>query len=311
MDRGVLAASEIVQEEVALEADPAHEGEVPAVRRGSRADGAAGPRDHGLDLAGLTVDAADRVDALGRVPAVLVDAARRRVLAEVDVAPVRREGRFAEVLLLVRLLVQLEARALAARVVEPDLAAADRTRRHEVLARRDEAAVRAPDRVVDEPEVLAADLLRLAATCRDRPDVVAAAPVADEGDPAAVRAEARHHVPRHPVRQRLRVAAADRQQVEVAQQVEDDPLAVRRHVEAHPGAFGRVDLDLVLVAGRVVHVPLLPVLGEGRNGGEHEEQAGGELERKAGARGQACHPASLRPIGSAPAGPGARAARGS
>ena len=284
VDRSVLAASEIVQEEVALEADPPHEGDVPAVRRGSRADGAAGPRDHRLDLPRLAVDAADRVDADGRVPAVLVDAARRRVLAEVDVAPVGREGRFAEVLLLVRLLVQLEARALAARVVEPDLAAADRTRRHEVLAGRDEAAVRGPDRVVDETKVLTADLLGFAAACRDRPDVVAAAPVADEGDPAAVRAEARHHVPRHPVRQRLRVAAADRQQVEVAQQVEDDPLAVRRHVEADPGAFGRVDLDLVLLAGRVVHVPLLPVLGEGRKGGQGQEQAGGEQEERAVAK---------------------------
>ncbi len=226
-------------------------------------------RDHRLDLPGLAVDAADRVDALGRVPAILVDAARRRVLAEVHLPPVRRERRLAQVLLFVRLLVQLQPRALAARVVEPDLAAADGARRHEVLARRDEAPVRAPDRVVDQPEVLAADLLRLTAGGRNRPDVVPAAPVADEGDLGAVRAEPGHHVPLHPVRQGLRVAAADGKQVEVAQQVEDDPLAVGRYVEAHPGALGRVDLDLDLVAGRIVHVPLLVVVaGDGRNGGE-------------------------------------------
>src|SRR5690606_24346751 len=75
------------------------------------------------------------------------------------------------------------------------------------------------------------------------PEVLPAAPVGDEDDALAVRTEARLRVERQAARQARGLAARDRQRVEVAQQVEDDRLAVRADVEAHPRAAAGGELD--------------------------------------------------------------------
>src|SRR5262245_60232718 len=67
----------------------------------------------------------------------------------------------------------------------------------------------------------------------DDPDVVAAAAVRGERDALAIGREARLLVPRHTLRDGRGFAARDRQGVEVAEQVEDQGLAVGRHVDVH------------------------------------------------------------------------------
>ena len=51
-----------------------------------------------------------------------------------------------------------------------------------------------------------------------------------------------HAMPRG---ERLRLAAGDRHRVEIAEEVEDDLLAVGADVEAHPRPFGDVDRHVV------------------------------------------------------------------
>jgi hypothetical protein len=151
---------------------------------------------------------------------------------------------------------ELEALAAAA-VVEPHLAGAGRALRGEVLARHDVLAVGRPVGAVEEAEGLFADLLRVLAVAVGDPDVVAAPLVAGEGELLAVGAVARLLLPGDVVGQGARLAAADRQRVEVAQEVEDDLLAVGGDIEAHPGPRGDVDRHLLFGARRVVDVPLL------------------------------------------------------
>jgi hypothetical protein len=173
-----------------------------------------------------------------------------------NVAAVRGEGGLTEILLIVGALGQLQAVAPAA-VVEPNLSGTQRPARSEVLARGDELAIGAPRRIVEQAEILRADFPGIRTVPFHNPDVVAATPVAREGDPLAVRAEARLHVPRETVGQRARRAALDRHDEDVSQQVEDDLLAVGADVQVHPGAFGGVDLHLVGITRRVLDLPLL------------------------------------------------------
>ena len=70
------------------------------------------------------------------------------------------------------------------------------------------------------------------------PDVLATAPVRGEDDPLPVRAVAGLGVEGHAVGQAPRLPALDGHLVEIAQQVEDDPLAARMHINRHPRALG-------------------------------------------------------------------------
>ncbi len=254
-DRTLLPGRQVHREERAPAVQAPHERERLAVRRRHRADRAARAGHEGLDRPSLQVQALDRVDLPPRVAVVLVGAAGRGVLGEVEVAGVRREGRLAEVLLPVRLLVECYPLAAAA-VVEPDLAGAEAARAGVVLARGDVLAARMPDRVVDEAEVLLRHLRGVLAVRVHRPDVVAAAGVAQVGDPLAVGREARLHLPRDRVREARGFPALDRQRVEVAEQVEDERPTVGAHVDAHPRPAARVDRDRSRFARRRVHVPL-------------------------------------------------------
>ena len=79
-------------------------------------------------------------------------------------------------------------------------------------------------------------------------------------DAPAVRAEPGLHVERRAARQpgrRRRTAAVDRHDVDVAEQIEDDPLAVRADVDIHPRALGRVERQLADRAEIGADVPLL------------------------------------------------------
>ena len=179
------AGREVLHEERALAVEPAHERERLAVGRRHRAHRTARAGHERLDPSVLEVEPLDRVDLAARVTVVLVRPTRRGVLREVDVARVGREGRLAEVLLPVRLLVEGDSLA-AAPVVEPDLARAEAARAGEVLARGDVLAARVPDGVVDQAEVFLRHLLRVLAVGVHHPHVVAARGVAQVGDALAV-----------------------------------------------------------------------------------------------------------------------------
>src|SRR5204863_110677 len=220
-----------------LVSDTPHEGERLAVRRRRRPLRPARPGHERLDLAGLPVEALDDVDLRVRVFVVLVDRARRGVVAVVDVAAVGRDRRLAGVLLIGTLLGELQALATAA-VIEPHLARAEGALGREVLAGDDVFAVRRPTRLVEQAEGLFGHLLRIGAVAIHDPDVVAAGAVAGEGDPFAVRAVARLHVPFDAGGQRFRFAAADGDAVDVAEEVEGDLLPIRADVDRQPRPLG-------------------------------------------------------------------------
>ena len=256
-------------------------GEPAAVGRGCRPDRAARPAGDLDALAAGHFVALDREHLLVRILGIFERVARRRVAAEIDVAAVGGEGRFAQLLLELGIgpLDQGLARAAAADIVEPDLAGTQRALGGEMLARRDEAAVRAPGRIVQEGEGLGGDGAGTGAVDVHHPDIVAAATVRGEGELAAVGREARLHVEGEAGSDPGRPAAGDRHGVEVAEQVEGDRPPVRADVDVHPGAFGNIDRNLAqALAGRSVDVPfrLLAAAALGENGG------GGEQKRERG-----------------------------
>ena len=75
----------------------------------------------------------------------------------------------------------------------------------------------------------------------DQPEVLRAVAIRDEDHLRPVRAVARLAVVGHPFGQRRRVAAGERDGVEVAQQVEDDGPAVRADIHRDPCALVRVE----------------------------------------------------------------------
>ncbi len=254
IDRRLAAGLQIKNVEHRLVPDPPDEGQGASVGRRRRADRPAGTRDELLGLAGLTVEAPDHIDLAVRVLGVFKHPARRGVVAVIQIAAVGREGGFARILLLRPTLGHLHA-AAARTVEQPHLARAQRPGRGEMLAADDELAVRRPFGLVDQAEGLGRDGLGVRAVAVHHPDVVAAAPVGGEGDAAAVGRIARLHVPGDAAGDGARLAAADRHDIDVAQQVEDDLLAVRADVDRHPGALGDVQAGVMVRAGRVLDIP--------------------------------------------------------
>ena len=81
-------------------------------------------------------------------------------------------------------------------MVHPDLAGAERSFLDEMTPREDVLPVGRPRRAVDEPALLARDLLRVLPVGVHRPDVPEPVAIARERDARAVGAEARLHVER-------------------------------------------------------------------------------------------------------------------
>jgi hypothetical protein len=259
VQRPLAARLEVAHEERRLVADAPHERERLAVRRRRRADRAARAGDVALDVAALAVEPLDDVQLFVRILAVLEDRAGRDVVAEVDVLAVRREHRLAAVFLIGALLGHLQTVAAAA-VIDPHLARAEGALGGEMLARDDVLAVGTPIGRIDEAEGLLGDLLRIGAVPLHVPDVVAAGAVGGERDPLAVRRVARLHVPGDAAGERLRLAAADRNGVEVAEEIEHDLFPIRADVDAHPRPRGYIDRHVMRGTGRIVDVPLLVFL---------------------------------------------------
>ena len=252
----VPARFDVVQEQDRLEAHASHESQPESVGGGRRPHRAPGAGDERLDHAVLAIEPQDPVDLGVGVLVVLEALAGRGVPAEVDVAPVGREGGLAQILLVIGALVELQPLA-AAPMVEPDLARAQRAARGEVLARGDELPVGTPRRIVEQAEIFLGHGRGVRAVPLHDPDVVSAAPVAGERDRLSVGAVARLHVPGESAGQGRGLTAADGHDIDVAQQIEDDLPAVGTHVEVHPGAGRGVDDRLVVVPGRIVDVPLV------------------------------------------------------
>uniref|UniRef100_A0A0N4Z8I7 LigA n=1 Tax=Parastrongyloides trichosuri TaxID=131310 RepID=A0A0N4Z8I7_PARTI len=264
VDRGLATRFEVHDVEDGLVPVAPDEGQGLAVGRGGGANRTARAGDEGRDLARLAIQATDHIDLGVRVLGIFELAARRGVVAEVEVAAIGREGGFARVLLLGAALGQLHAAAAGA-VVHPHLARAQRARRGEVLAADDELAVRRPVGLGQQAEGLVRHLFGVGAVAIHDPQVVAAAPVRGEGDGAAVRRIFGLHVPGHARGDGAGLAAADGHDIDVAQQVENDLAAVRADVQRHPGALGDVDGGVVRRARRVLDVPLR-LVRRGRGG---------------------------------------------
>ena len=272
-------------EPVALEGDraagdPAGEGEPAAVRRGLRGDGAPARSlvlllglalGYVVDLAGLQVEFPD----LHRPPDQI--ALGRRGEVEVE-APVRRRGGPAGA----RVITSDEfdaAPALGVEQVEPGTArlAERETPGHDPLP------VRQPGRGGDPRVGVLVDRPRVAAVRIHEPEVRLSAPVGDEGDRRAVGRPARVVVHCHPavLGQALRLPAGGGHPVNVAEQVEDERVAVRRHVEGHEGALRGLEDEVVGLAPGERGVPTRIVgaaalLGE--PGGSHQAQGGKNRE---------------------------------
>ena len=272
-ERAHLAAGEVEQVQHALVADALHEREGLAVRRGLRTHGAARTGDQRLDLAGLAVEALDGVDQAVRVLVVFEGGSAADVLGEVDVAAVRRDRGFAEVLLVVLHLGELQAVAAVA-MHHPELAGAQRSQAGEVLAADQVLAVRRPRRVVEQAEALLRHLRGAAAVGAHAPQVVAAVAVRGVGDLAAVGRVARLHVPGRARGQTRGPAAVDRQAVEVAEHREHDAAPVRRDVEVQPRALIGGETHRLRRAVLPVDVP-----GRGVGGAGGRAQGGGGSQR--------------------------------
>ncbi len=127
--------------------------------------------------------------------------------------------------------------------------------------------------------LLAAHRLRVAAIRIHDPQVVGAAPVTDEGDGAAVGAEAGLKVPRQTAGESAGLASLHGHRVDISQHVENQCLAVGTDIDTAPGGLIRVDDDGLQFPRRVAHLPRLGVtlLLVGRLGRrQHECQRRGE-----------------------------------
>ena len=155
-------------------------------------------------------------------------------LREPDVAPVGRRRRPGDAPRL-RLVDELHAGA-AVDVPHPELRVAQVAARERPRPdRRDDVvAVRQPVRRLVVVDRRVGHLPRRLRLDVDPPEVLGPVAVGDEDHLRAVGAVARLGVVGHPLGQRGRVAARERDRVEVAQQVEDDGPAVRADVDRDP-----------------------------------------------------------------------------
>ncbi|MND91274.1 hypothetical protein D3C80_833890 [compost metagenome] len=275
-----MAGLQVSNEQPRLTAFTTDEGQPPTVRRRRRPRRAARSAGDANALARRHVVALDDEDFLVGVLGVFEDRAGRHVPTEVEAASVRGEGDLAQFLLVgcVRGLDQRRA-LTAVHVVHPDLAGPQATSGRAVLAGYDIATVRAPGCAADQEIVLLEGQL---ATVRSidihEPQVLGAAAVRGEDDPAAIRREARLMLDRHPLGDARGRPARHGHQVEIAQKVEQHGLAVRADVHVHPCALGHIDRDLLGRHCRRRDVPCDRIsdgIG-GRGRADHQQRQGKE-----------------------------------
>ena len=261
------ARGEILHIELRLRAFAPDEGEPFAVGRGRGAHRAANPRCDRRDLTIVQVVTFDVEQIAVAVLRIFEDRPRRDVARVVNAPAVGREDRLAQFLLM-NLVGFLDQRhpAAARDMVHPHLAGPERAAGGEMLLRDDELAVGAPTRLIEQAELLLAELALVAAVAVHQPDIVAAAAIGNEGDAFAIGRKARLMLIGEAFRDPRRRAALDRHRVNVAEQVESDRAPVGRDVDVHPASF--VDRDRHLVrrhARRGVDVPFFR-LGIGGRG---------------------------------------------
>ena len=277
----IAAALEIPKEERTLQAHPPHVGERLPVGRHLRRDRPALHADGAPLAAGDEIAPHHRVDGAVRIAVVFEGETRTDVLAVIEVAAVGRDVGLAVVLLPADALGHLEAVGGARRVIHPDFAGAERPLLDEVPPRIDVFAVGRPGRAVDEPALFARHLPRIPALGVNRPDIPQAVSIAADRDALAVGTEARLHVEggtgRQPRRGR-RAGAVDRHRVDVAEQIEDDALAVGTHVHVHPRPFRRVERQLRRRAELGGDVPALLRRGLCGDARRHRDDRGAEDE---------------------------------
>src|SRR5262245_10810623 len=120
-------------------------------------------------------------------------------------------------------------------------------------------AVGRPDRTVDEPALLPGHLAETGSIRMNHPEVRSAVAIAREGDERAIGTETRLHVEGGAAREpssRSSARAFDRHEVQIAEDVEDDRLSVRAHVEIDPRSFIGLEVDWGRWAEGLRHVPL-------------------------------------------------------
>ena len=177
-DLAVLPRGQVPDIEPGLGRLAADIGDLAAVRRRRGPHRAALAPDHALRPAGLEVIALDREELGVAVLGVFEDRARRGVAREIDAPAIGREDRLAQFLLVLFAgTLDQQHPVPAGDVVHPDLAGPEGSAGREVLLGDDVLAVRAPARLVHQPEALVGQLALVAPVPVHDPDVVAAAPV--------------------------------------------------------------------------------------------------------------------------------------
>ena len=265
--------------------DPPREGQVAAVRGDLGAVGASARRAHLLcrgpagdvdDLAAAEVLAPHLPVARQRVAAL--EARRPGVHVEVEISAVPRGRGPGGLGLVVDDLNSLPA----VPVVHPDAPAVPARggvlpAHEDVVPVRRPCGLHRPDGAIDEHRT------RVGPVGVHDPQVVLPLPVADEGDRRPVGRIPGMVVggdPR-PAGEQLGLAARVRRDaVDVAQQVEGDPAAVRGDVQRHPGPLLGSEVDVAGLAPGEGHIPLVPVartpgfLGGERKHGSHDREHG-------------------------------------
>jgi len=256
VQRFVDPALDVVEEEHGFQADAAYERHGFSVRGGLWSNRAARFGDETLGFARLGVEPLNDVDDTVGVFVVLEAPARAHVLTVVEVSAVGGERGFSGVLLPVAPFGELEP-APAADMVHPHLTRPERPGVAVVLPCNDVPAVRTPDRVVQLSFILLRQLFRVRAVRVHDPDILDPVPVARVGNFRPVRAVPGLGFIRRAPREQGRVAAADRDGIDVAEKVEGHRPAVGTDVDGDPSSLVGVERDLGggTVVGRDIPFP--------------------------------------------------------
>ncbi len=181
-----------------------------------------------------------------------------RGVLKINVAAVGRNGRPVGVLL-VFAADNFQSFAAVA-VVEPDSGRRARFQSgcYGVPRHKNISAVGGPYRFVHTEIFVFDNGVRIRAVGVHDPEIVLAAAICDEGDVFSVGRKAGVGVECYAalLREAFGVAACYRHAVDVREKVEDDPFAVGRNVNGHPGAFGSVEGDVARRATCERGVPL-------------------------------------------------------
>ena len=171
--------------------------------------------------------------------------AGRDVAREVNMLAIRRKYGLAQFLLmlLIGAFDQQDA-STAGDMIEPYLAGSQRATRGKMLLRGDEAAIRAPARLVKQAEILFAHLPFVGTVAVHDPDIVAATTVRGKGNPRTIRRKAGLCFKGQAFGYARRRAASYWNNVDITKQVECDRAAIWADVKVHPRTLIGVDVYL-------------------------------------------------------------------